>query len=455
MLSPVTNAYSPSRSNGYSSNLSSSELTDRYEVTGVVLGVGKHSSVVQVRNKQSGQNYACKILSRRDGNEGKIEREINAMSKFKNEFSSQMLENLKCSKQLPNVTSLPPYSCIVMTQIDGEPLTALLFRAGGNPSMAWKLLSQIAAVLRDLHSQQLVHRDIWSENIMVGSDGNFYLIDYGCAESALNPSPLALKEGLNIPYVSPQMCKKQPPAGGDDMWALGLVLTELVTGQHIIRRMGGNENPIFTQKECFQRAIDETVAMGGPLMGEIVKRLLAEREHERATANDVLAMIAGQQTQINTTPAYVSTPRSGVQSQPAFYAGQKILYQAKSHIGKHQATIIGRGPTNTSWMIQLQGGPKEVLDADSWRLTPDGQMVGKVVQDKSLSDAVTISVAPELQPGKVVLYQASTHNASYKGVLMGRSPDLAGWVLQLEVHNSVTIKVVPDSEAWRLKPAFA
>jgi serine/threonine protein kinase len=363
------------QSNGISS-LASSELAQRYDITGVTLGAGKHSDVVQARSKADGQNYACKMIPIGESDDYKIQREIRAMASFKHQLSSNMVENMRCSTNLPNVRGAPPYCCIVMNQIDGEPLTAHLLRSGSSPSLAWKLSRQMASVLKDMHSQGLVHRDIWSENIMMGRDGNFYLIDYGCAEFCASPSAKAMSDSLNIPYLSPEICKKQPPSPGDDMWALGLVLVELVTGKHIIHRMGSNADPFFTKEHLFQAALNEVEAMGGPQMGMIVKKLLAKSASERATASDVLAMSMGQQQNMGLPASFSGGAPVGFS--PSYNGSYAASFPAPVSLAassngsyppfKPQGVAMKPMPGSISAPPGMMASPRPVLRADAGRI---------------------------------------------------------------------------------------
>jgi hypothetical protein len=500
-------------SNGYAANGfamsgsikvgNSSELTQKYDLTGVTLGAGKHSDVVQVRSKADGQVYACKMIPTAGTAEDKIQREIRAMASFKHQFSSNMVDNLRHSTKLPNVSASPPYCCIVMNQIDGEPLTAILFRSGSNPQMAWKLLNQIASVLKDMHAQQLVHRDIWSENIMVGRDGNFYLIDYGCAESVISPSATSVRESLNIPYLSPQICMKMPPQTGDDMWALGLTLLELVTGQHIIHRMGSNEAPFFTKEALMATALNEVEAKGGPQMGMIVKKLLTKEPSQRATASDVLGMTRGQQPSLQSilavpSPARsadpfgqfagtISAPQASLSAPvggrppfaPAISSGQRVQYKAKSHDASYQGTVLGRGSDGRGYRVQLAGGRVvDVPDAEAWRISagvkdwgapgfgslkvplPGAPLFGSLkapLQGALIgSMSAPLTAAPGmpgggLRVGAVVQYKARTKNQTFRAVILGRNANPPGWLIRIDA-NKASPKMIPDSEAWRLTP---
>jgi len=241
---------------------------------------------------------------------------------------------------------------------------------------------------------------------LVDSSGNSYLIDFGCAESSRKPSGCKSDTGLNIPYLSPQVSQKDMPAASDDMWALGLVLTEVVTGRHIIYRMGRHDIPFYTQPDSLQKALDETVTQGGPILGRIAKRLLDTDARKRATASEVQTMFGSMASQLSmscpagpnyggsksvapspstlpstTTVQGYSSSASGVSIAP----GQEVIYQASSHNASYKGTVIGRAAGNRAWLIKLTGGgTKEVPDTELWRLTPKGSEAPAISQTPAI-----------------------------------------------------------------------
>lgn len=281
---------------------------------------------------------------------------------------------------------------------DAEALSNIIRRSGANPTLAWRVLWHVTSALLEMHNHGLVHRDVWSENILVDSSGNSYLIDFGCTESVRNYGNRSTDTGLNIPYLSPQVSQKDPPAKSDDMWALGLVITEVVTGRHVIFRMGRHDVPFYTQAEHLQTALEETAAQGGLLLGQIAQRLLDNDARSRATAAEVLNMCGstGQPTRSSIVSVVDQSGSrrpsgSGVEGLPAMQsisgvaastggtasngmgitAGQEVVYQASSHNAFYRGTVVGRSAGNNAWLVKLTGGgTKEVPDSEIWRITP-------------------------------------------------------------------------------------
>lgn len=381
-------------------------LNSKYDITtSYKLGYGRHSDVIQARSKKGGQDYAIKVLALGEISEKKVRREVSAMAEFSHQYCAKMVDCVLCREALPNVKRKPPYVCIVMKHItDAETLSNMIRKHGPNQTLAWRVLWHLASALSEMHKHGLVHRDVWSENVLVDSSLNSYLIDFGCTESNFKQSGLQTDAGLNIPYLSPQVSKKEPPSSSEDMWALGLVLTEVVTGRHIIFRMGRHDIPFYTQPDCLATALEETAAQGGPVLGQICKRLLDLNASKRATAAEALSMFGtssipstvssstvqatsggmSSPTRYQTTQA--QTQRSAIGTTASNYssaipnvdvtggsdlsAGRQVIYQASSHDASYLATVLGRAPGQNAWIIQLLGGgTKDVPDSESWRLS--------------------------------------------------------------------------------------
>lgn len=379
-------------------------LSSKYDTNGCQqIGYGKHSEVVTVRGKATGMEYAMKILPLSSVSEANVRREVLAMREFNHRWTANLVDVVQCNERLPFVNLPPPFVCIIMNKINNsESLSKAIRAKGGNPQLALRMLQSLCSALQEMHSRGLVHMDIWSENILVDPAGNCYLIDFGCAESLRRPSGPLRNDGWNIPYLSPQVCKKDLPAPSDDMWALGLTLTELVTGRIIIYRMGQNDCPFYTKVDLLNQAMAETELMGGPALGNIARRLLDPDPNKRATAAEVLGMAS-----------------SGFSGVPP--AAQPAGYQSQSFQPAPQSARPGGTPQAS------------------------GQAGFGGVMEQYLREAVT-----GLAPGQHVSYQASSHNLAYKGVVVGRAPNNRAWLIQLVAGGT---KEVPDHEAWRLKPS--
>jgi len=269
------------------------QFLDFYDISrSYKIGYGKHSDVIAAQSKRSGMERAVKVLSLNDIGRTKIHKEVCAMHIFSHQRCSQMKDVLICGQQLPNVRASPPYVCIVMDHIrDAETLTQIVMR-GGDPQLAVTICAQIGSALAEMHSKRLLHKDLWPENILIDKDRKAFLIDFGCSES-MDTNAVGPGSDVNIPYASPEMCARLPASPCDDNWALGLVLTETITGKAVSHRMNRqHDKPLFFHPSLLEEAIAETCTKGGPVMGQICRQLLDMDGSRRATAQQVAS--AGQ-----------------------------------------------------------------------------------------------------------------------------------------------------------------
>ena len=124
-----------------------------------------------------------------------------------------------------------PY--IVMECVSGEPLSELLKRDGALPDeQTWSILGQTAAALAAAHRAGVVHRDIKPGNILVCPDGRVKVTDFGIARVVNQAS--VTQTGLLLgtaQYLAPEQVAGESATPATDMYALGVVGYECVTGQ--------------------------------------------------------------------------------------------------------------------------------------------------------------------------------------------------------------------------------
>jgi serine/threonine protein kinase len=121
---------------------------------------------------------------------------------------------------------------LAMRLVEGETLAERLARGALSPSYAIALLRPLADALDLAHSEQVVHRDVKPQNILLDTRGRPYLADFGIAKS---PSSLSLTNtGVfvgSIHYASPEQVLGDEPAGSSDVYALAAVLYQCLSGQ--------------------------------------------------------------------------------------------------------------------------------------------------------------------------------------------------------------------------------
>merc|ERR1712032_572654 len=255
---------------------------------------------------------------------------------------------------------------------DSERLSSYIERVGGDPRQALKVIPQLVNVLDYVHRLGFVHRDVWSENVLVDAVGRAVLIDFGSAEPYETSSGLRSNLRLNLPYTSPE-AKIDTPKPSEDCWALGLLITEVVTGKIVGFRLGRFDMPAHKIPRVVEQAVRETVAIGGPLLACLCQVLLESNPARRATMSDCATWC--KYGPVLRSPYSSSMDLSDKQTAPTsgtrapLRPGVAVMYTARSNGMRYPAVIMAR--TESGWKIRLQnqnGLTKDVSDEDSWRL---------------------------------------------------------------------------------------
>jgi len=128
-----------------------------------------------------------------------------------------------------------------MELVEGKTLRSIVAEGPG-----WEVVvglrRQIAKALAAAHAAGIVHRDIKPENVLVRDDGYIKVLDFGVARllpaeeaSSEEVTPRATEAGTvlgTLRYMAPEQARGESVDGAADVFALGLVLYELLTGKH-------------------------------------------------------------------------------------------------------------------------------------------------------------------------------------------------------------------------------
>ncbi|NWY14403.1 PAK3 kinase, partial [Aphelocoma coerulescens] len=120
---------------------------------------------------------------------------------------------------------------LVMEYVDGSTLTSVLTRISMEERMIAAISRECLKALDFLHSKNVIHRDVKSDNILLGMDGSVKLTGFGlCAQ--LTPERRPRCTVLGSPYwLAPEILERKEYDTQVDIWALGIMAIEMLEGE--------------------------------------------------------------------------------------------------------------------------------------------------------------------------------------------------------------------------------
>ena len=200
-------------------------LDNRYEIQ-EVLGVGGMAVVYKARCHRLNRLVAIKILKDEHAQDEEFRRRFHAESQAVAMLSHPNIVSVY------DVASTGDANYIVMELIDGITLKQYMEKKG---ILNWKetlhFAIQIGKALEHAHSRGIVHRDIKPHNVMVLKNGSVKVTDFGIAR-VMSKSNTLTKEALgSVHYISPEQAKGGRVDSRSDIYSLGVVMYEMITGR--------------------------------------------------------------------------------------------------------------------------------------------------------------------------------------------------------------------------------
>jgi serine/threonine protein kinase len=179
-------------------------------------------------------------------------------------------------------------ACVSMEFVDGESLLSKLRRTGAlRVSESVEIARQACAGLREAHAQGIVHRDLKPANIMLDRSGTVKVMDFGIARLSQDTAQLT-RTFMGTPnYMSPEQVEMKATGTRADIYSLGLVLYEMVTGVPAFE----GENPILVALDQVRRSpqrpkqIVSTIPLA---LEEVILKCLRKDPHRRYGSVDEL-----------------------------------------------------------------------------------------------------------------------------------------------------------------------
>ena len=295
-------------------------LADRYECLKRI-GSGGMGDVYKAHDRRLDRIVAIKVLKS----------EYNEDDNFIRKFRRESLAAASISH--PNIVSIYDVGMetvadedvyyIVMEYIDGKTLKELIKEEGMlSQNQALNYLIQIAEALKIAHNKNIIHRDIKSQNIMVTRDNRVKVTDFGIARMAGNATVTVTNAVMgSVHYFSPEQARGQKVDARSDIYSMGIVLFEMLTGEVPF----DSENPITVALMHVQNEIpmpSERNPRVSPEVDRVFRHMTEKKPSDRyenvsLIIEDVKAILLGKvygdhsQTETRTTvviPPSVNRP---------------------------------------------------------------------------------------------------------------------------------------------------
>ena len=201
-------------------------LDNRYELLEII-GVGGTAVVYKAKCHRLNRYVAVKILKEEFASDQEFRRQFHEEAQAVAMLSHPNIVNIYDVSRSGNV------DYIVMELIDGITLKEYLSRRGRlSPKEVTVFATQIARALEHAHDHNIIHRDIKPQNIMLLRDGTVKVADFGIAHFAARENTYSKGEAIgSVHYVSPEQARGSYVDNRTDLYSLGVVMYEMITGR--------------------------------------------------------------------------------------------------------------------------------------------------------------------------------------------------------------------------------
>ncbi|MCD8218224.1 MAG: Stk1 family PASTA domain-containing Ser/Thr kinase [Clostridiales bacterium] len=268
-------------------------IAGRYEIEKKI-GAGGMSDVYKARDLTLGRCVAIKVLK------AEFCEDMNFVSKFRAEAQSAAGLEHPNIVNVYDVGSQDDFHYIIMEYVQGITLKTYIEKKGQlNYKETLSIAIQVARGIQAAHAKNIIHRDIKPQNIMISTDGKVKVTDFGIARAVSEHTIHADVMG-SVHYASPEQTRNGYVSNTSDIYSLGIVMYEMVTGrvpfdgnstvevaikhlqdEMVVPSEYASDLPISLEKiilKCTQKSADRRYASMEDLLVDLRKSLLTPNE---------------------------------------------------------------------------------------------------------------------------------------------------------------------------------
>ena len=336
--------------------LSPGDKLGRYEIVSP-LGAGGMGEVYRARDAELRRDVAVKVLP------AELERDPDRLRRFEREARAT------AALAHPNVLTVfdvgheAGRTHLVFELLEGSTLAELMRDGEIDTRDALGYAAQAARGLAAAHARGIVHRDVKPANLLLTAAGIVKILDFGLARiggvtawDAEETTAEVTGPGAvlgTVSYMSPEQARGQAVDGRSDLFSLGVVLYEMLSGQHPFRRQSSAETVSAILRDQPPALVASRGRVALPLE-RLVGRCLEKRPEDRfQTASDLAAALELLDPE---GPAPAARPSAHASASPPGAEPRPIGSRRRRAVALGAALVLALGLATTAWRLAARRG---------------------------------------------------------------------------------------------------